>query len=99
LEDKAVQFPDLFAANVASSLFTFNRDNVEALVNGFSSDRMIRFIEVRDSSGKIVAVKGSPDGQSKTVTATREVKYGSERVGKISLALSTESIDEALRRY
>lgn len=99
LEEQAVQFSDLFAANVASSLFTFNRDNVEALVTGFSSDRMIRFIEVRDSSGKIVAVKGSQDGQSKTVSATREVKYGSERVGKISLALSTESVDEALHRY
>jgi len=99
LERQAVRFTDLFAANVASSLFTFNRDNIDTLTTGFSSDRMIRFLEVRDSTGKIIAMKGSTDGQGKTITASREIKYGSERVGKVTLSLSTESVDEALNRY
>jgi methyl-accepting chemotaxis protein len=99
LEEQAVRLADLFAANVASSLFTFNRDNVDTLVSGFSSDRMIRLVEVRDASGKIIAVKESPDGAGKTVTATRDVKYGSEPVGKVKLSLSTETVDEALGRY
>jgi methyl-accepting chemotaxis protein len=99
LEEQAVRFTDLFAANVASALFTFNRDNINTLVTGFSSDRMIRFLEVRDSTGKIIAMKGSADAQSKTITASREIKYGSERVGKVTLSLSTESVDEAIYRY
>ncbi|HEY3168169.1 MAG TPA: hypothetical protein VGK57_13115, partial [Candidatus Binatia bacterium] len=99
LEEQAVRLADLFAANVASSLFTFNRDNVNTLVSGFSSDRMIRFVEVRDASGKIIAAKGSTDGAGKTVTATRNVKYGPEPVGTIKFSLSTESVDEALSRY
>ena len=99
LEDQAVRFTDLFAANVASALFTFNRDSINTLITGFSSDRMIRFLEVRDSTGKVLAMKGSTDGQGKTITASREIKYGSERVGKVTLSLSTESVDEALNRY
>jgi methyl-accepting chemotaxis protein len=99
LEEQAVRLTDLFAANIASSLFTFNHDNVNTLVTGFSSDRMIRLIEVRNSKGDVVAMKGNADGQSKTVTAAREVKYGSERVGKVTLSLSTDSVEEALVRY
>src|SRR5262245_7076707 len=99
LEEQAARFGDLFAANIATALFTFNHDQVDTLLTGFSSDRMIRFIEVRNSAGKVVAMKGTTDGRSKTVSATREVKYGSERVGKVMIALSTDSIDEALNRY
>jgi methyl-accepting chemotaxis protein len=99
LEEQAVRLGDLFAGNVASSLFTFNLDNVNTLVSGFSSDRTIRLVEVRDSSGKIIAQKGSADSAGQTVTAARDVKYGNEPVGKIKLALSTESVDEALQRY
>jgi methyl-accepting chemotaxis protein len=99
LEEQATRLADLFAANVASSLFTFNLDNVNTLVSGFSSDRTIRLVEVRDSSGKIIAQKGSADNAGQTVTAARDVKYGNEPVGKVKLSLSTEYVDEALQRY
>ncbi len=99
LQEQAVRLADLFAANIASSLFTFNHDNVNALVTGFSSDRMIRFIEVRNFKGEVVAKKGSGDAPSKTVSAVREVKYGPEPVGKVTLSLSTDPVDEALSRY
>jgi hypothetical protein len=97
LEEQAVRLADLFAANVASSLFTFNRDNVNTLVSGFSSDRTIRLVEVRDASGKIIGQKGSADSAGQTVTAIRDVKYGNEPVGKVKLSLPTESVDEALQ--
>ena len=50
LEEQTIRLADLLAANVASPLFTFNRDNVDTLVNGFTSDRTIRHVEVRDPS-------------------------------------------------
>lgn len=99
LEVQAVRFADLFAANVAASLFTFNRANIDSVVAGFSSDPMIRFLEVRDTSGKIIAVKGTNKSEGEFVTVTRNIRYTTEPVGKISLSLSTESVDESVRRY
>jgi methyl-accepting chemotaxis protein len=99
LEEQAVHFADLLAANIASSLFTFNQAHIDAVVAGFSSDQMVRFIEVRDPSEKIIAVKGSNQNPSNFVTATRDVKYSKQPVGKVSLSLSTESVDMSVRRY
>ena len=99
LENQAVRFADLLAANVATSLFTFNRENIDAVVKGFSSDDMIRFVEVKDAEGKIVTGKGTARGQAGVVTATRDVKYATERVGEVTLSLSTESVNESVRRY
>src|SRR5215831_5344662 len=67
LEDQAVRFADLFAANLAASLFTVNRENIDAVVTGFASDQTIRFLEVRDPTGKIIAAKGTPP-RSESVT-------------------------------
>jgi len=99
LEDQAIRFADLCAANVAASLFTVNRENIDAVVTGFSTDQMIRFLEVRDSSGKTIAVKGSPKEPSESVTVSRDVKYAKQPVGKVSISLSTESVDAAVRQY
>lgn len=98
LEDQAVRFADLFAANLAASLFTVNRENIDAVVTGFASDRTIRFLEVRDPTGKIIAAKGTPP-QTESVTVNRDVKYAKEPVGKVTLALSTESVDTAVHYY
>jgi methyl-accepting chemotaxis protein len=99
LEKQAVRFADILAANVATPLFTFNRENIDAVVNGFSSDNMIRFVEVKDAEGKIITAKGTARDQARIVTATRNVKYATERVGEVTLSLSTESVDESVRRY
>jgi methyl-accepting chemotaxis protein len=99
LENQAVRFADLLAANVAASLFTFNRQTVEGVVTTFAGDQMIRFVEVRDTSGKVIASQGSNKDRSDVITASRDVKYATERVGKVSLALSTESVDAEMRRY
>jgi methyl-accepting chemotaxis protein len=99
LEDQAIRFADLFAANVATSLFTFNQANIDAVVAGFSSDEMIRFLEVRETSGKVIAVKGAQQNPGEIVTATRYVKYSNQPVGRVSVSLSTESVEASLRRY
>jgi methyl-accepting chemotaxis protein len=99
LQDQAIRFADLFAANVAASLFTFNKANIDAVVKGFSSDQMIRFLEVRDMSGRVIAVRGTNQEPGEVVTATRDVKYSKEPVGKVSVSLSTESVDASVRRY
>ena len=99
LEDQAIRFADLFAANVAASLFTFNRENIDTVVTGFGTDQMIRFLEVRDSSGKIIAVKGSPKEPGESVTVSRDVRYAKQPVGKVSISLSTESVDAAVQQY
>lgn len=98
LEDQAVRFADLFAANLSASLFTVNRENIDAVVTGFASDQTIKFLEVRDPTGKIIAVKGAPQ-RSDSVTVNRDVKYAKEPVGKVTLSLSTESVDTAVRQY
>ena len=99
LEDQAIRFADLFAANVAASLFTFNRENIDKVVTGFGTDQMIRFLEVRDSLGKIIAVKGSPKEPGESVTVNRDVRYAKQPVGKVSISLSTESVDAAVQQY
>ncbi len=99
LEEQAVRFADLFAANLAASLFTVNRENIDAVVTGFASDQTIRFLEVRDPAGKVIAAKGAPQRPGEAVTVSREVKYSTEPVGKVTLALSTESVEAAVRRY
>ena len=99
LEDQAVRFADLFAANLAASLFTVNRENIDAVVTGFASDRTIRFLEVRDPEGKVIAAKGAPQQQAQRITVNRDVKYAKEPVGKVTLSLSTESVDVAVRHY
>ena len=99
LEDQAIRFADLLAANVATSLFTFNQANIDAVVAGFSSDEMIRFLEVRETSGKVIAVKGAQQNPGEIVTATRYVKYSNQPVGRVSVSLSTESVEASLRGY
>ena len=98
LEKQTVRAADLLAQNVASSMFTFNKDNVNATVTAFASDPAIRFIELKDTSGKVSASKGEahPNG---TITVTRPIKFDKkELVGSVTLAMSTASVNEALSR-
>ena len=99
LEQQAVRTADLLAFNIASSMFTFNQDNISATVSAFGSDAAIRFIEVKDSAGKIAASAGTKDASSATITIDRPIKFQQkELVGSVRLALSTASVDEALSR-
>ena len=98
LEKETTRAADLLAQNVASSMFTFNKDNISATVTAFASDPAIRFIELKDTSGKVSASSGQPQPNS-TITVTRPIKFDKkEVVGSVTLAMSTASVDEALSR-
>jgi methyl-accepting chemotaxis protein len=99
LETQAIHFADLLAANVAASLFTFNQQAVESVVKSFANDQMVRFVEVQDSAGKIIAAHGSNKETANLISVVRNVSYATERVGKVSLSLSNEPVAEAMRRY
>jgi methyl-accepting chemotaxis protein len=98
LENQVTRLTDLLSANVATPLFTFNQENLNAVAHAFSRDTAIRLLEIKDKSGKVVAQaeRESKDLQG-VVVITRAVKVGSETVGSVNLGVSTESVDEAMR--
>jgi methyl-accepting chemotaxis protein len=98
LEKQAVRSADLLAVNVASALFTFNQENINANAAGFGSDPTIRYFEIKDSTGKVLASHGNPKDKIETVTATRPINYGKQAVGSVTLGLSTTAIEESLQR-
>jgi methyl-accepting chemotaxis protein len=99
LEQQAHRTADLLAFNVANSLFTFNQDNLGATVTAFGTDPSIRFIEVKDTAGKVAASVGKNSDGAATITVNRPIKFQQkELVGTVTLALSTASVDEALSR-
>ena len=58
LERQAAHVADLLVANVANPLFTFNRDGIVTVANAFGGNPMIRFLEIKDPSGKSIATSG-----------------------------------------
>jgi methyl-accepting chemotaxis protein len=98
LEKQTARAADLLAQNVASSMFTFNKDNISATLAAFASDPAIRFIELKDISGKVSGSSGQ-NYPNATITVTRPIKFDKkELVGSVTLAMSTASVDETLSR-
>ena len=98
LEKQTARAADLLAQNVASSMFTFNKDHINATITAFASDPAIRFIELKDTSGKVSASSGHNHPNS-MITVTRPIKFDNkELVGSVTLAMSTASVDESLSR-
>jgi methyl-accepting chemotaxis protein len=97
VQDQAARLTELLALNVAIPLFTFNQDNLKAVATAFASDTSIRFLQIKDPSGKIVASAGDAKNQAGVVTAERPAKKGSEVVGSVSLGMSTASVDEQMK--
>ena len=74
LENQAARVADLLAANVAGALFTFNREGLDAAVASFSSDPTIRYLEIKDATGKIVAHADNGKDRGDVVTVSRQIK-------------------------
>src|SRR5919198_169179 len=62
VENQAARAAELLAVNAAHPLFTFNQDNLKSVAKAFGSDPSIRFLEIKDSSGKLVAGGGGGQG-------------------------------------
>jgi hypothetical protein len=97
VEIQAGRSAELLAVNSASPLFTFNQDNLNSVAKAFSSDTQIRFLEIKDPSGKVLAGAGDAKDRTGVIVADRQAKVGSEVVGSVSLGLSTESVEERMK--
>ncbi len=73
LERQGGRLADLLASNAANALFAFDYTALENTVQGFAKDTSIRFIQVKDKSGKVVKAKGEIGARKGLVVATREV--------------------------
>ncbi|HEY3304590.1 MAG TPA: methyl-accepting chemotaxis protein [Candidatus Binatia bacterium] len=98
LEAQATRLAQAFGSSVANALFTFNSETIKAASQGFGNDPSIRFLEVKDPSGKSLSSIGDPAATQGLVTASYKVKMGNEVVGTVALGMSTESVDEAMAK-
>jgi methyl-accepting chemotaxis protein len=99
VEKQALRTAELLSLNVASSMFTFNQEHVGATVTAFAGDPAVRFIEVKDTNGKIVATAGKRAGQVDAITVERPITFDhKETVGAVTLTYSTASVDASLTR-
>src|SRR5258706_2445505 len=96
LEAQSTRLAQAFGASVANALFTFNSEVIKAAAQGFGNDPSIRFLEVKDSSGKVIAASGDAQKTEGLVLASHSVQIGSEVVGTVTLGVSTDSIDQAM---
>jgi methyl-accepting chemotaxis protein len=97
IENQAARAAELLAVNAAHPLFTFNQDNLKSVAKAFGSDPSIRFLEIKDSSGKLMAGAGEPKSLEGVIIAERQAKVGPEVVGSVSLGLSTDAVKERLK--
>ncbi len=98
LEGQAAHLAELLAANVASALFTFNQAHITATVDAFKSDPTIRLVQIKEQSGNVVGSGGESKEQRGVIVTTRQVKVGGQAVGSVALGISTESVEQTLRR-
>jgi len=98
LTEQASYTADLLAFNVSSALMFSNQDDIKTTVTAFGSDTSIRFIEIKDASGKVAGSFGNHNQESSTVIVTRPIRQQKDNLGSVTVALSTASVDEALGR-
>jgi methyl-accepting chemotaxis protein len=97
VEDHAAQVAELLAVSVASPLFTFNQNSLNSIARAFASDPSIRLLEIKDSSGKVVASAGDGKSRENLIVAQRQSKMGNELVGSVFIGRTTESIEAQMR--
>jgi methyl-accepting chemotaxis protein len=97
MESQAARLAELLAVSVANPLFTFNQENINSAVKSFSSDSSIRFVQIKDSSGKVMAGTGEAKEAAGMVVVQRPSKVGNEVVGAVSLGLSTDSVEDRMK--
>ena len=99
IEKQGVRTADLLADNIASALFTFNQYKVNGTIAAFGNDPAIKYIEVKDKSGKINATRGEKTNLTATLAVTRAVFFNNaEAVGSVTLWISTASLERLLGR-
>ena len=99
IQKQGVRTADLLANNIASALFTFNQYKINGTVAAFGNDPTIKYIEVKDSSGKINSARGENRDLADTIAVTRPVFFNSaEAIGSVTLWVSTAALERLLSR-
>ncbi len=99
IEKQAERTAELLANNIASSMFTFNQYKINGTVAAFGNDPAIKYIEVKDSSGKINTFRGEKKDLTATLAVTRPVFFNTtEAVGSVTIWISTASVERLLNR-
>jgi methyl-accepting chemotaxis protein len=94
IEIQGVRTAELLADNIASALFTFNQYKINGTVAAFGNDPTIKYIEVKDSAGKINAARGDKTDLTATLAVTRPVLFnGPQAIGSVTLWVSTASLE------
>ena len=78
IEKQAVRTAELLAHNIASSMFTFNQYKINGTVAAFGNDPAIKYIEVKDSSGKINTFRGEKKDLTATLAVNRPVYFNTK---------------------
>ena len=97
LEQEIARLTGLSAASVANDMFTFSYNDLDATVARFMKDSAVRFFEIKDKTGKVINTAGSA-AEGKLVLRSRDVVIGGQAIGVVTLGLSSESIDRAVKR-
>jgi methyl-accepting chemotaxis protein len=97
LEQEAGRLAELLARDSAHALFIFQYGMLEAIVRAFGNDPAVRLIEIKDKSGKVVIASGGTQERRGLMVATREVKSGGQVIGSVTLGLSAEPVERAVR--
>ena len=94
IEKQGMRTAELLADNIASALFTFNQYKINGTVAAFGNDPTIKYIEVKDSAGKINAIRGDKTDLTATLAVTRPVLFnGAQAIGSVTLWVSTASLE------
>jgi len=97
MEQEAGRLAELLARDSAHALFIFQYGMLEAIVRAFGNDPAVRLIEIKDKSGKVVIASGGTQERRGLMVATREVKSGGQVIGSVTLGLSAEPVERAVR--
>jgi len=99
IEKQGVRTADLLANNIAGALFTFNQYKINGTIAAFGNDPAIKYIEIKDSSGKINATRGEKTDLTATLAVTRPVFFNNaQAVGSVTLWISTASLEQLIGR-
>jgi methyl-accepting chemotaxis protein len=99
IKKQGVRTADLLADNIASALFTFNQYKINGTIAAFGNDPAIKYIEVKDKSGKINATRGDKANLTATLAVTRPVFFNNtEAIGSVTLWISTASLEKLVGR-
>jgi len=98
VERQVQQTTQLLADSSANALFTFDGEELGAIVKSFAKNAAVRLVEVRDKDGKLLQSVGDATRQDGLITATSQSLAATQVVGTVLVGLTDEPIRQAVAR-